>query len=87
MVTHPSANWGPSCLISVISRELVFPTWYSRRYANNIEILIRHWWKNIFILCEKYKNIKKVLMEKIWTYHLIKNNGEMGWKKSCKDMI
>ena len=30
MVTHPSANHGPSCLISVILRELVFPTWYCR---------------------------------------------------------
>ena len=27
MVTHPSANRGPSCLTSVILRELVFPTW------------------------------------------------------------
>ena len=30
MVTHPSANRGPSCLISVFLRELVFPTWYCR---------------------------------------------------------
>ena len=30
MVTHTSANHGPSCLTSVIIRELVFPTWYSR---------------------------------------------------------
>ena len=30
MVTHPSANHGPSCLTSVILRELVFPTWYIR---------------------------------------------------------
>ena len=28
MVTHPSANHGPSCLTSVILRDLVFPTWY-----------------------------------------------------------
>ena len=28
MVTHPSTNHGPSCLTSVILRELVFPTWY-----------------------------------------------------------
>ena len=27
---HPSANHGPSCLTSVILRELVFPTWYCR---------------------------------------------------------
>ena len=30
MVTYPSANGGPSCLTSVILRELVFPTWYGR---------------------------------------------------------
>ena len=30
MVTHPSANRGPSCLTSVFLWELVFPTWYSR---------------------------------------------------------
>ena len=29
MVTHSSANRGPSCWTSVILRELVFPTWYS----------------------------------------------------------
>ena len=33
MVTHPSANRGPSCLTWVILRELVFPTWYSRSYV------------------------------------------------------
>ena len=34
MVTHLSANHGPSCLTSVILRELVFPTWYCRRLTN-----------------------------------------------------
>ena len=34
IITHPSANHGPSCLTSVILRELVFPTWYCRRLTN-----------------------------------------------------
>ena len=34
MVTHPSANHGPSCLTSVILRELVFPTWNCRSLSN-----------------------------------------------------
>ena len=31
MVSHHSANHGPSCLTSVILRELAFPTWYCPR--------------------------------------------------------
>ena len=32
-VTHPSTNRARSCLTSVIGRELVFSTWYGRRYC------------------------------------------------------
>ena len=39
MVTHPSANHGPSCLTSVILRELVFPTWYCRSLSANFVLI------------------------------------------------
>ena len=39
IVTHPSANHGPSCLTSVILRELVFPTWYCRSLSANFVLI------------------------------------------------
>ena len=42
MVTHPSANRGPSYLTAVFLRELVLPTWHSQHSHSHSHSFSRH---------------------------------------------
>ena len=57
MVSHPSTYHGPSCLTAVISRELLFPTWYSRSFLKVT------WTATVtyIILCKKITVTQEVL--------------------------